>query len=59
MLSKQAISDYKKIYKAEFGVELTDAEASEQSTKLLRIFRLIYKPISREWLRKEKKDGKS
>ena len=40
-LSPEAIREYKEIYKAEFGVELSDAEAEEQGVRLLRLFSLL------------------
>ena len=40
-LSPEAIREYKEINKAEFGVELSDAEAEEQGVRLLRLFSLL------------------
>jgi len=50
-LSKQAIADFQKIYLLEFGVELSNQDASEKAIKLLRLFKLIYQPVPKEWLR--------
>ena len=44
-LSPDAIREYKEIYKAEFGIELTDAEAEEQGLRLLRLFSLLLRPL--------------
>jgi hypothetical protein len=44
-LSAEAIREYKEIYKAEFGVELSDAEAEEQGLRLLRLFALLLRPL--------------
>lgn len=44
-LSKQAIKDYKEIYKKEFGEEISDEEAREQGARLLNLFKIIYRPI--------------
>lgn len=41
MLSKQAINEYKKIYKEEFGKEISDDEAREQGTKLIELMRMF------------------
>lgn len=45
MLSKKAIGEFKEIYKNEFKEEISDSEAEEKGMKLLRLFKLIYKPI--------------
>lgn len=49
MLSRNAIEEYKAIYKKQFGKEITDAEAEEQGMKLLRLFKIIYRPIPKGW----------
>ncbi len=54
-LSSQAISNYKQIFKKEFGIELTDTEAQIQGVKLLRLFKLIYKPVPKVWLSEKSK----
>lgn len=52
MISQKAISDYKAIYEKEFGIVLSEQEASEQGEKLLRLFKLIYSPLKKEWIKK-------
>ena len=47
-LSKQAIKEYKEIYKKAFGEEISDQEAYEQGSRLLRLFKAIYKPIPKD-----------
>lgn len=44
-LTKKAINDFKKIYFAEFKVELTDEEANRKGVGLLELIKLIYRPI--------------
>lgn len=44
-LSKRAINDFKRIYLAEFKVELTDEEANRKGVGLLELIKLIYRPI--------------
>ena len=41
MLSKQAIEEYQKIMKEEFGQDITVAEAEEQGTRLLKFFEIL------------------
>lgn len=45
MLSKQAIDEFKAIYKKEFGEEISDEEAREKGQKLISLFKTIYRPI--------------
>lgn len=44
-LSKQAVGEFKSIWKEEFGEEISDKKALEQATSLLNLFRVISKPI--------------
>ena len=48
-LSKQAIDEYKAIYKKEFGQDITDFEAETQGTSLIDLFRIISKPVPKNW----------
>ena len=52
-LSKEAIEEYKRIYEAEFAVEIADQEVHKQAINLLQLFKIIYRPIS------EKKEYKN
>jgi len=44
-LSKEAIEEYKQIYKEKFGEVISDEEAREQGENLIALFRVIYRPI--------------
>jgi hypothetical protein len=44
-LSKQAIEEYKQIYKKNFGEEISDEEARKQGENLIELFRVICRPI--------------
>lgn len=44
-LSKKALDEFKAIYKAEYGVELSNAEALDKGIRLLRLFKAVYKPV--------------
>ena len=52
MLSKQALQEFKEIWKTKHGEEISDEFAMEEATKLLTLFDAIYKPIKKEWLEK-------
>lgn len=41
MLSKQAIEEYRKIYKKEFVRDITVGEAEEQGMRLLMLFKIL------------------
>jgi len=57
-LPPKAVTEYQKLYKQEFGRELTYEKAEAQGMKLLRLFQIIYKPIPKKWL-KEVKGGET
>ena len=44
-LSKKAIEDYKRIFLEESGELLSYEEANRQGVQLLKLMKLIYKPI--------------
>lgn len=41
MLPKQAIEEYKELYKKRFGVVLSDAEASFRANNLVNLYRAV------------------
>jgi len=43
MLSKKAIKEFQKIMKGEYGVELSDKEATESANNLINLFKLLIK----------------
>lgn len=47
-VSPKALEEYKKIYRKQFGKDISDADALEQATKLLRLMEIIYKPMTKE-----------
>jgi len=57
MLSEQAVMYYQKIFKQTFGEEITHEEAERQGSGLLRLFRIIYRPIQKGWLNQIQKGG--
>lgn len=48
-LSKEAIEEFKKLYKERYGEELNDFVASEAANRLVRMVELVYKPIPKAW----------
>jgi len=55
MLSKQAIEEYQKIMKEEFGQEINTTEAEEQGTRLLKFFEILIKVDQRNKIKNLKK----
>ncbi len=58
MLSKKAIQEYQQIYKEVHGKELSYQKAVEGATKLLRLVKLIYHPLPKNWLEQLEKNKK-
>jgi hypothetical protein len=50
MISKDSLDKFKSIYKAEFDVDLTDAEAMEQATRLLSLCKIVLQPMPKKML---------
>lgn len=44
-LSETAIKEFKEIYYREYGKSISDEEAQEIGQRLIRLFRIIYRPI--------------
>jgi hypothetical protein len=52
MISREAVLEYREIYKKVYGKEISYNEGLEQGTRLLRLFRIIYRPIPKAWINK-------
>ncbi len=46
MLPKEAIEEYKELYKKRFGVVLSDAEASFRANNLVKLYKAVLGPES-------------
>ena len=55
-LSREAIEEFKAIYKDEFGEELTDEQVQEIALRLLRFFGILEKPLQEDSPRKTDSD---
>ena len=55
MLSKQALDEYREIYRNEHGTVPSDDILAEEAIKLLTVFDLIYRPVKKVWLEEYKK----
>lgn len=48
MLSREAIDEFKGIYRQEYGQELPDTEAVKMATEFITFFKAIYRPIPKD-----------
>jgi hypothetical protein len=44
MPSPKAIQEFKELYLRRYGVVLSDAEATDQAARLLRLYKAVYGP---------------
>lgn len=51
MISKEALDEFKKIYKEEYGKGISNEEAMSLGTNLLTMMNVVYRPIKKEWLK--------
>lgn len=56
MLSNAALEEFKKIWREEFGEEISDDQAVEIGAKLVNVFDCIYRPVKKKWLEDSPKD---
>lgn len=59
MISKEHLEKFKTLYKQHFNKDISDQEALEKGTKLIRLIGLIYKPITRDEYEAVQKDRKA
>lgn len=48
MISDEKIQEFKVLYRKHFGIELSDEEAQEKGSQLLRLLEIVYKPMTEE-----------
>lgn len=48
MISNEHIKEFKRLYINRFKKELTDAEARDKASALVRFLKIIYKPMPKE-----------
>ena len=58
MLQKQAIEEYKELYKKRFGVILTDAEASFRANNLVNLYKAVLGSEHSEMTKKVEETGR-
>ncbi len=50
MLTDTDIINFQKLYKEEFGIDISKEEAAEQGLKLVTLMSAVYKPMTQEEL---------
>lgn len=48
MISNERLEEFKRIYRKEFGRDISDQDALESATKLLNLLKIVYKPMTKE-----------
>jgi hypothetical protein len=57
MISKQALEEYKEIWRKENpGQDIDDATAMDQAVALLTLMDTVYRPVKKEWFEKYKSE---
>lgn len=56
-LNREQVEEFKKIYKEEFCEDLTDAEAEEMATRVVRLYELLSRPLPSERKDEDQLDG--
>ena len=54
MLSNKSLEEFKKIWREQFGEEISDEKATEEAINLLTLMDAVYRPIKKEWLKELK-----
>lgn len=47
MISQEALEEFKKIYKKEFGEDISDKDALNEATNLLNLYKTVYLPLTK------------
>jgi hypothetical protein len=58
MLPKEAIEEYKELYKKRFGVVLSDAEASFRANNLVNLYKAVLGPERSDITKKVEENGR-
>ena len=58
MISKQALEEYKEIWRRENpGKDIDDQTAMDEAVALLTLMDTVYRPVKKEWLDKYKEEN--
>lgn len=49
MMSDKALQEFKKIWKEQYGEDISDEKAMDEGMALLNIMNVVYRPIKKEW----------
>ncbi len=48
MLSEQAVEEFRTIYRNQYGIELSFADATKQANNLIRLYKTVLPPLKYE-----------
>jgi hypothetical protein len=48
MLSEQAIEEFRTIYRNQYGMELSFADATKQASNLIRLYKTVLSPLKND-----------
>lgn len=58
-ISQKALEEFKEIWKRQFGEEISDKDAYEEASCLLRLFKVIYRPLPSKTKKERDQDSAS
>jgi len=50
MISKEALEEFKKIWREEHGEDISDEVTMDEAVNLLTIMNVVYRPLKKEWI---------
>ena len=50
MISKEALEEFKKIWREEHGEDISDGQAMDEATNLLTLMNAVYRPLKKDWV---------
>lgn len=57
MITKEALREFKAIYREQYGKDISDKDALDLALNLLTIMDVVYRPVKKEWVEAlEKRD---
>lgn len=59
MLPKEAIEEFKKLYRARFGINLSDEEASRRANNLVNLYKFVYDESAFGPIERQKSEDKN
>lgn len=55
MISKQAVEEFRTIYRNQYGKELSDTEATRMANNLIRVYKAVLRPSTKQNIESDNK----